>query len=288
MKKNVIFLSAMLFSGFAFSQVGINTQNPRGAFHIDGAKDNPITGIPNATQESNDFILLNNGYVGVGTLSPKQQLHVSEFNTISGIANSFISGIAITGTGTSNGFSGPGFYLENISAPVGSRLLKINYSLNGTEPFLNFQTVSDDAGTAYVNIMALTRSGSLGIGTTTPTEKLHVIGNILASGTITPSDIRIKKDITDNPYGLKEILKLRTINYKYKNEELGRDRKVGFIAQEVKAAIPELVTTANDEMKTLGVNYAEMTVVLTKAIQEQQKEIELLRQQVKALEMKMK
>jgi hypothetical protein len=28
--------------------------------------------------------------------------------------------------------------------------------------------------------------------------------------------------------------------------------------------MPELVTTANDEIKTLGVNYAEMTVVLTK------------------------
>jgi hypothetical protein len=36
--------------------------------------------------------------------------------------------------------------------------------------------------------------------------------------------MRIKKDIVDNSYGIKEILALRTINYRYKNEELGRDK----------------------------------------------------------------
>ncbi|MET3539001.1 tail fiber domain-containing protein [Chryseobacterium limigenitum] len=288
MKKKLIILFTIFCFGSAFTQVGIHTQNPQGIFHIDGAKDNPATGVPNAAQQSNDLIMLNNGYVGMGTILPKQQLHITELNTASGITNSFISGIAITGNAVAAGFSGPGLYLENVNAPIGSRVLKINYTQNATEPFLNFQTVSDNAGTSIANILSLTRSGRLGVGTTSPTEKLHVIGNILASGTITPSDIRIKKDITDNPYGLKEVLNLRTINYRYKNEELGKDRKVGFIAQEIKVTMPELVTTANDEIKTLGVNYAEMTVILTKAIQEQQKEIELLKEQIKILEKKIK
>ncbi|PWN58320.1 tail fiber domain-containing protein [Chryseobacterium viscerum] len=281
MKKNVTILSAILCFGSAFSQVGINTQNPLGIFHVDGSKDNPNTGVPNATQQSNDLIMLNNGYIGIGNVLPKQQLHITQLNATSGITNSFISGIAITGNSTAFDASGPGLYLENVNAPTGSRVLKINYTRNDTEPYLNFQTVSDNAGSSVANILSLTSSGKLGLGTTSPTEKIHVIGNILASGTVTPSDIRIKKDITDNPYGLKEILNLRTIKYRYKNEELGKDKKLGFIAQELKVTMPELVTTANDEIKTLGVNYAEMTVVLTKAIQEQQKEIEFLKEQIK-------
>ncbi len=55
----------------------------------------------------------------------------------------------------------------------------------------------------------------------------------------------------DNSYGLNEILKLRTINYRYKNVNLSKDKKVGFVAQEIKASMPELVSIANDEMKTL-------------------------------------
>ncbi|SEW10981.1 Chaperone of endosialidase [Chryseobacterium wanjuense] len=395
MKNTLFTLVAITFSSLAYSQIGINTPNPQGVFHIDGAKDNPVTGVPSATQQANDITVLNSGFVGIGTTLPKQKLHITELNTTSGILNSFVSGIALTGIGYGFDGSGPGFYLENTNAPVGQRLLKLNYSLNSTEPVLNFQGVSDDAGSvgaqmlsitrsgklginsvnnpqnnltvngnasvgnAYTNVVApingaviqgnvgigtaapnskldlgtslgtnetdfagkklavynnaggtdfyglgissgllqfhaastaaeapsmvLTSGGNVGIGTNSPSQKLHVIGNILASGTITPSDIRIKKDITDNVYGLKQILTLRTINYKYKNEELGKDKKIGFIAQEVKATMPELIITANDEMNTLGVNYAEITVVLTKAIQEQQKEIEFLKKEIEIL-----
>lgn len=31
-------------SSVTFAQVGINTHNPQGSFHVDGAKDNPISG----------------------------------------------------------------------------------------------------------------------------------------------------------------------------------------------------------------------------------------------------
>lgn len=167
-------------SNFAFAQVGVHTPNPQGAFHIDGAKDNPATGIPNATQESNDLTVLSTGYVGIGTIVPKQQLHIRELNTVSAIANSYISGIAITGSGSAaSGWTGPGFYLENVNAPAGSRLLKINYSMNNTEPILNFQRVTDNAGAdAGGAAMVLTRSGKLGINNIyNPANNLTVNGN---------------------------------------------------------------------------------------------------------------
>lgn len=64
-----------------YSQVGINTQSPSGIFHVDAAKDNPSTGIPDATQQANDFIITNDGKVGIGNISPTSKLEVDGSST---------------------------------------------------------------------------------------------------------------------------------------------------------------------------------------------------------------
>ena len=92
------------------------------------------------------------------------------------------------------------------------------------------------------------------------------------------SDARIKKDIVNSKYGLATILKLRPVDYHLIND-VKQEPQVGFIAQEVKSVVPELVVGKEgdlDKGEILGVNYAGLTPVLTKAIQEQQKEIETL------------
>ncbi|SHM65366.1 hypothetical protein [Chryseobacterium polytrichastri] len=119
-----------------------------------------------------------NKRIGVGTIAPKQQMHVIESGATSGITTSFISGLAVTGTGNAGTASGPGFYLENTSATAGSKLLKINYSLNATEPIMNFQAVSDNAGVAGLPMLTITRSGKLGINNaSSPVSNLAVNGN---------------------------------------------------------------------------------------------------------------
>lgn len=60
----------MAITGNVYSQVGINTTNPQGVFHVDGSKDNPSTGVPTNVQQSNDFVVNPNGSVGVGTVMP--------------------------------------------------------------------------------------------------------------------------------------------------------------------------------------------------------------------------
>lgn len=76
MKKNLIILCLMTVSSLAYSQVGINTPNPQGTFHIDGAKDNAETGTPTAAQQANDFTVTSTGNVGVGTTAPAAKLDV--------------------------------------------------------------------------------------------------------------------------------------------------------------------------------------------------------------------
>jgi hypothetical protein len=52
-----------------------------------------------------------------------------------------------------------------------------------------------------------------------------------------------------------------------------KGRQIGFIAQDVLPVLPDAVLTMSDADKTLGLKYNEFIPVLTKAIQEQQAEI---------------
>ncbi|ASW74154.1 hypothetical protein IQ37_03215 [Chryseobacterium piperi] len=70
MKKKFLTIGMLSISATAISQVGINTPNPQATFHIDGAKDNEITGIPTAKQQSNDFVVTSEGNTGIGTTKP--------------------------------------------------------------------------------------------------------------------------------------------------------------------------------------------------------------------------
>ena len=62
--------------------------------------------------------------------------------------------------------------------------------------------------------------------------------------------------------------------------------KCGFIAQEVREVIPEVVVELDDEDKTLSVDYSKITAYLVEAMQEQQHLIEELRSEIELLKNK--
>ncbi len=72
MKSKFILTISLSLSLLGYSQVGINTQNPQGSLHVDGksttSTTNPATGTPSATQLTDDFIIKNNGSVGIGVM----------------------------------------------------------------------------------------------------------------------------------------------------------------------------------------------------------------------------
>jgi hypothetical protein len=108
-------------------------------------------------------------------------------------------------------------------------------------------------------------------------------------GTLTstnPSDERLKDNIADISWGLDEIMKLRPVEYTWKNDTINQGKQYGFIAQEVELVIPELVKEftiqPNKELQTeeqirLGLEKDGIYVSLVKAIQEQQAQIEELK-----------
>ncbi|MFN1218040.1 hypothetical protein ACKW6Q_13805 [Chryseobacterium kwangjuense] len=71
MKKKYLLIILGLSFNCAFSQVGVNTPNPRGILHTDGQKDNPASGSSfTSAQQLNDVLITNTGRVGAGTHSP--------------------------------------------------------------------------------------------------------------------------------------------------------------------------------------------------------------------------
>ena len=88
------------------------------------------------------------------------------------------------------------------------------------------------------------------------------------------SDRRLKRDINDISYGLKDILKLRPTEYFWKGRTQ-EHKSLGLIAQEVDEVIENVVTYDKKQDK-YGVSYTELIPVLIKALQEQQEVINTL------------
>jgi Chaperone of endosialidase len=100
---------------------------------------------------------------------------------------------------------------------------------------------------------------------------------------------RLKSYIKPLTVGLDEVAKLRPVSYTSKvdwrkDPKTGKKwhpKEIGFIAEEVQAIDPRL-STYDADGSLRGVEYSHMVALLTKAIQEQQAEIEELKKQIEA------
>ena len=104
---------------------------------------------------------------------------------------------------------------------------------------------------------------------------------IYSNNSLNTSDARLKTNIRNLNYGLSAILKMRSVRYNWK-EGAERDTKIGFLAQELRNVIPEVVV-GNEATETLAINYIELIPIMVNAIKEQQLQIDELRKEIKAL-----
>ena len=96
------------------------------------------------------------------------------------------------------------------------------------------------------------------------TGDLNVSGNITATGTITPSDYRIKdiiEPLNSDLYSVDNLKPVKYFNKKSKKEE------IGFLAHEVQESFPCLVTGKKDGEGLQTLNYIGLIGILTKEIQ---------------------
>ena len=100
------------------------------------------------------------------------------------------------------------------------------------------------------------------------------------------SDRRFKKNISTVSGALQKLSKLNPVNYDWRQDEFehkgfGDKKQWGFIAQEIKEIFPELVGKDDEDFLTL--NYQGFVPLLTKAVQEQQEEIDSQQKEIDAL-----
>ena len=101
------------------------------------------------------------------------------------------------------------------------------------------------------------------------THTVHINGDLHATGTISSSDGRLKKDIKPLTHALDAILQLEGKTYRWNEGATFANKKdIGLIAQEVEKVFPELV--AENEQGYKGIAYSKLTAVLIEAIKEQQ------------------
>lgn len=164
---------------------------------------------------------------------------------------------------------------------VGNNTSAVNTSFSGN-------------GDSFINRL----SGNVGIGTNAPTQKLSVDGTAGKPGGgdwATFSDKRLKKDVKEYTEGLKEILQINPVLFKYNGKAGMTDTKteyVGVIAQEMQDVSPRTiqevvyqevlvqgedeneVVTKGPEERYLQYDGTAITYMLVNAIQEQQEIIQ--------------
>jgi hypothetical protein len=244
-------LSALLLAGTVHAQnVGIGFSNPQSKLTVNG---NLAVGAGyNTTAPTNGALI--EGNTGIGITAPQVPLHVDGevFVSPGGVTGSFWNGTANIG----------GFQIDPSGYLGAQRDAGAGVHVAKTTAYTN------------VNLEIFSISGSA-IGS--------IAVNSAGTGVVynAVSDIRLKENIRPTAKGINDLMRIQVSDFNFKSKP-GRI-ETGFIAQQLYTVLPDAVTVggANPTAEPWTVDYGRVTPLLTKAIQEQQGEIDGLKAQNK-------
>ncbi len=212
--------------------------------------------------------------VNVGTTNQVKNASLS-VNGLAVFGNSLLSGTSrYLNFGTLSGTTGYG-----IRDNAGVMEVKSNggawlgiLSGSGTTNYLPKLTAARTVGNSQI----FDNGTNVGIGTTSPSQKLHVNGAVQATSFLYSSDERLKRDIRplDAWRGVMEIEPRQFVW----NDSGASD--IGVLAQEVEKLFPELVSIGANGYRS--VDYAKLVVPLLGVVRDQQDQIEKLKARLDA------
>jgi hypothetical protein len=260
--------------------------------------------VYSGTVTNHDYLLITNdtermritsaGNVGIGTTSPSAALNISGINV----------GAAIDWTNTTSStgrsfrwvsLNSGGFAIEDLTASTE----RMRVTSDGAVVVGNTSAVGSASNTiacatfnkAY-NWLAVTDSNYIQRSNDSQGAFFNFlkgasdVGSITVLGSTTfynsTSDYRLKEDLKDYN-GLELLSKIKTYDYEWKSDQT---RSYGVLAHELAEVLPYAVNGEKDEVKEdgtekmQGVDYSKIVPILIKAIQEQQEQIDSLKNQM--------
>ena len=175
-----------------------------------------------------------------------------------------------------NAVVGSGF----VSVPTGSKL-KAGYRFNTRADSLGFTSLVN-------NTISVTLTGTEKFRFDAANAIFHADNDIIAFSNTT-SDKRFKKNVIPISNGLDKVLKLRGVEFDWKDEYKDKGHDLGFIAQEVEEVsgleplVSENWNIRTDEQGVKTVSYEKVIPVLVEAVKEQQKQIDELKKKLEEL-----
>jgi len=215
------------------------------------------------------------GNVGIGTTSPAYKLDVNGTAHYTGNVSLDDSVQAIFGTG-----SDLKIYHDGSNSYVlddGTGELRIN---SGNAVRIRKHDNETMALFTANGACELYHDNSKKIETTS--AGITVTGAITATGDITAfSDERLKEDIRPLEDSLEKVQAIEGVSFVKKNDE-DKKQKIGFIAQQLKEVLPEVVHENEDGIHSVA--YGNITALLVEAVKEQQEIIGQLEKRIIKLE----
>lgn len=221
------------------------------------------------------FINARNGHVNssggyfVGNIDPLNTSNIGPYTTTQIIS---ADGLIMPTAGNTaiNGIKFP----DNPGGGTGDTAWIRYFAYTGDSTNLEIGVANDSNDS--INLVS---AGGVGINRQSPSEALHVTGNILATGTVAQSsDLTLKTKVSTIQNPLDIVANLRGVMY----TSILNDRPgTGVIAQEVESVMPCLVNTDNEGLKS--VSYGNFAGVFIESIKELTKQVEELRAEIDRL-----
>jgi hypothetical protein len=208
----------------------------------------------------NAAVITNEGRLGLGTTSPQFNLHASS----------------------------PSDTQVGLTAGGGGRTWSIQSTLGQVVPGApqlagSFQIVDR---TAVVSRVLIDTNGNMGIGTISPAQRLHVIGNVLANNVGVPSSARFKTNVRPLEGGLDAVRAIEPVRFDWLPEHAehrAQASDLGFVAEDVARLFPEVVM--RDQQGAINsIDYSRLVTVAIRAAKELDGQARAAEQRVGALE----
>lgn len=204
--------------------------------------------LRNMVESITNAVMPTSGVTRTVTITPKQSIYsydniavgnVTSSASIKASANMAARYISFNNSdGNNAGYIGSG-------SPTNNDLYFISQRDNGIH-------ISADNSTAAGGINLTANTNLVSIGSTTATEKLHVVGNIKATGKVSAasgffkeSDARLKSDIKPLDCTLEQICAIPTVSFIMNDQ-----KQIGTIAQNLEELGFEDIVTESDALKS--------------------------------------